>query len=841
MPIIGVILNPGKTGAEVHELHEQLLAVGAVIAPGEQNEKKYGPSTVAAVRAFRQWYDLPAGDTVDLPTGRLMHVAAAFAGTGGRVALRAAVREAASAADNSQPQELYRLARYATLVDYQMAYDIARRIPDHPGVRAVIEPILAPPEQPAPPAPGQPPAAPQPRPPEVPYPENFYAYRRPWVDPERVALDWPNLKPEEHNPLQAAGGPPAIAALRYWHEGNDLFNRRRYAAAIAAYDACQDSVLTYFNTFYRIDPQLPPGNIELPAGNRTDRLVALIKRLYELRDKRLAFWDFFQRRRELLALAELEEHDRIVPDAYDSALNFVWRQMGNPSVSDDPPKDFRERNLDAPLVTLAFVLVPLARAEANRARRQYDDAIRDLQWVLRSVVVGVIFGPPIRRILARLACEFIELPFAKLLLAETLLDKADAEHKARITAEPPPAPDVAAYQGLKAAQTYLAIKDQFSNEGEYVAWVDTSREELAKQIQQRLATNDTRSPAFQLLGKDILIGPIGPAGALVRTITSSSSTLPGLDRRAKAHEPLLKFIPPAGQTVMRETNPRVYAALLTATAHLEQLKASFNYLGYLDSYVPPWRFQFLLERARYFAEHAKNAQREYLNFLSNAEREEFQELSTSQNVEMEKSNVRIETARVDQVMAEVAASQTSKELSRITAANAEERLKDYKNMDEKIDDLEQESSFWSFVGGAGAFVAGLAAAPATGGLSAAAAFGGLASLTGQTFSRQAEQAIANEQREFEKKNLQRAEEEARQAVQVAEAQLAVAQAGLVVAGLQRQAALLRHEFALQNLQFLRNRVLSAEQWYPPGGRDSECQRDVLAVQRRTRVPRRAGL
>ena len=104
MPLIGVLLNPGNTGANVRELHKQLLAVGAVIAPGEQTATNYGPSAVAAVRAFRQRYGLPAGDAVDLPAGRLMHVASTFAGTGGRVALRA-VREAASAADTSQPQE----------------------------------------------------------------------------------------------------------------------------------------------------------------------------------------------------------------------------------------------------------------------------------------------------------------------------------------------------------------------------------------------------------------------------------------------------------------------------------------------------------------------------------------------------------------------------------------------------------------------------------------------------------------------------------------------------------------------------------------------------------------
>lgn len=64
MPIIGVLLDPGNTGAEVHELHEQLLAVGAVLDSGEQARENFGNSTVAAVRAFRQRYGLPDGDTV---------------------------------------------------------------------------------------------------------------------------------------------------------------------------------------------------------------------------------------------------------------------------------------------------------------------------------------------------------------------------------------------------------------------------------------------------------------------------------------------------------------------------------------------------------------------------------------------------------------------------------------------------------------------------------------------------------------------------------------------------------------------------------------------------------
>ena len=165
-------------------------------------------------------------------------------------------------------------------------------------------------------------------------------------------------------------------------------------------------------------------------------------------------------------------------------------------------------------MTLAFVFVPLARAEVNRARRQYEAALVDLRSVLNGIPLAS--GETVR-----LACDFIELPFARLLLAETMLDRADIEYKARIPADPDPAPDVAAYQGLKAAQTYLAIKDEFKNDGAYVERADASRETLSKQIQQRLAANDTRSQAFQLLGKDISFPPSAPAARRSRASTAA--------------------------------------------------------------------------------------------------------------------------------------------------------------------------------------------------------------------------------------------------------------------------------------------------------------------------------
>src|SRR5262249_23020226 len=134
----------------------------------------------------------------------------------------------------------------------------------------------------------------------------------------------------------------------------------------------------------------------------------------------------------------------------------------------------------------------------------------------------------------------------------------------------------------------------------------------------------------------------------IDTVESRQGSFPGHERLIGPHESIIRFEPPSGEDALRESNPLVYAILAQARARLIQLEAGLNFLGYSDDYVPPWRFQFLLTRARYFAEHAKNAEREYLNFLQNAEHEEFQELSVAQNVVLEKSNVRIENSRLDQ-------------------------------------------------------------------------------------------------------------------------------------------------------------------------------------------------
>jgi hypothetical protein len=253
----------------------------------------------------------------------------------------------------------------------------------------------------------------------------------------------------------------------------------------------------------------------------------------------------------------------------------------------------------------------------------------------------------------------------------------------------------------------------------------------------------------------------------------------------------------------RDTNPRLYAIGLLATAKLEQIKAGFNYLGYPSDYIPPWRFSFLLDRARYFAEHAKSAQHDYLNFLNNAEHEEFQEQSASQNVEMEKSNVLVETAKVDLANAEVAAAQAAADGAALHAQHAKEKADEYFDFELQANDADAWAALGSSFGDLVDIGKGLVSE------NPLEVIGGALGLTNTAKGLSVKQA----DRDREWHDLVRTEAEANAAAAKALKKLDVARSALVVAGLQRQAAILRHEFAVQNLNYLRNQALNADQWF----------------------------
>jgi len=117
-----------------------------------------------------------------------------------------------------------------------------------------------------------------------------------------------------------------------------------------------------------------------------------------------------------------------------------------------------------------------------------------------------------------------------------------------------------------------------------------------------------------------------------------------------------------------------------------------------DDYVPPWRFQFLLDRARYCSEHAKNAQRDYLNFLNNGETEGCKELSASQTVELEKASVQLETACVDLATSEIAAARSAADGAALHAKNAGEAVTEYSDFEQQANEADAVAELRSIFG-----------------------------------------------------------------------------------------------------------------------------------------------
>jgi hypothetical protein len=567
-----------------------------------------------------------------------------------------------------------------------------------------------------------------------------------------------------------------VDAVTYWQRANAESAAQRFDKAEVAYELSQRSVVGYFARFYTSAPPLLKLTFNfVPGATTAEHLGTVVTELFDKKDKLPALWAKVRRRREAITLEELQKLDW---GGWSSDAELHLTHLIDPETA--AHSTTRQQSLDYFALILATVFIPLARGEMNRMRRNFNAAIEDYERLLTPYPKPSSGAP-----LIWLTCDFIERPFVLLALGETRMEKAEVQFKA-------------ASQGKadEARTTYQSILELFKDHGAYVARVTSAQKRLtddANQLPQ--LPPDRKDIALQLLGKDIT----------VPGIKSNTKELPGLSQTKAPAESWLQFQDTVNGEVIAETNPRIYALLLSAQARLLQIEHGFNYIGYKDDYIPPWRFQFLLERARYFSEHAKNAQRDYLNFLNSAEHEEFQEKSMAQAVEMEKANVAIESARGDQVGFEVAAAQQSTGLAEQTTVDAKRRLDKYKEFDRYADSLfgtlgpdplELLSGIANVVPGLNAVLTGVGDF-----------------FTGGAISNRKQTRLADAQRGVELMNLRLAHVEAFRAAAVARAQLAVAQAGLVVAGLQRQAALLRHEFAIQNLQYLRNRSLNAEQWF----------------------------
>jgi hypothetical protein len=601
-----------------------------------------------------------------------------------------------------------------------------------------------------------------------------------------------------------------VAAVRRWQEGIYELQRRRHRSAAFAFDECQQHGIAYFDIVRKIriagvdirarvvnilsklasdlDPNPQPPNPLAQAPRTLRRMLELRRVASDLGSLHFLDWNA-----PIVSATNVKERPgdpRPVSRLNAHAIE-VLQHLEAAGI------DLKLRNhiylvhqkLDYFMIVLISIFVPLARAELERDRQRYEAAISELEWVLGNVALPTA---PSQFIVN----EPIELPFIHLLLAECLIEQGDSDYKAEtpispLSPPPPPPARLVRHDWMKARTSYERAIAALGSLGSY-----------GTQVSQAVAKLDSAvaapEPDLGKVGKEILIDTIKPVLKPGEERTAGQERMVAL-RNAAASSPLLEI----GEATATDTNPRVFGLLLQANARLVQLQADFNWLGYRDDYVPPWRFQFLLERGRYFAEHAKQAQRDYLNFLSTAEREELQENSAEQAVALESANIAIEDARVDQADKEHFAATRSWLLQQVVLSDANRRLGDYLKFDQEMDRIFNTGtgvSIWDAIsavpGPIGEIASGIADYFMGGGVS------------------RRKQAVAdNVQRGLEIRNLERAVLQAELQSDVAKTQEEAAALAFKVAMLQKEAALLRHEFAVETAAYLANRVLNAEQWF----------------------------
>lgn len=676
------------------------------------------------------------------------------------------------------------------------------------------------------------------------YPCNFYTYHdyqynclitNDFIEQRKTELL--NMTPEEKKKIAKTEDVAdslikrillTLECHRLWNTANEAFANKNYIQATNYFLNASDKITEYFSTYYATaDPK------KLLHYNQTWEKDGTTYHSNK--------WliTYFRDRNRAISLQELYELDWVRPhrcpegwDAYGSNLDMLkticaWQGKWIEKV-------------DGPLAVMLFNFLPMVIAECGLARRRFEESDD-------TPGLGVKSGPlsSIKQALKnhddhRTMSEFIEVPFAVMLQARILLLKGDFQYKSREKDTTPlidPVTGQVRYQGLKAGKSYQGVLDALDAGGfrEYSVNLLTAGDQIKKTIADlRSVTLDAN---VVLMAKQINHPSLIPGNNLAKNrqtlqqlghdpqipgLISFNANLPGTGKRRAPYDRLIRF--EVNGLLPRESNPLIYAFIAQAYARLHQLDNGLNWLGYRDDYVSPWRFQYLLEKARYFATHASQVQSLYLNFLSNAEKEEAQEKTAGQNVVMELANVDLETSRLKQSNLQFAAAQASTQLAELVAVNAQKRYTSYLSFDEEMDRLTDDymdhvlSS--SISGVVMSSLQGMQSGFSMSGTWQGAVVGAIIGLGiggWQGYDQYEMQDISmqmqNQQRELEKQNLILAEREAKESVRVTQAQEAAAAAGVDVAVLQRVVALMRHDFAIQTVEFMKNRTLTSEHWY----------------------------
>ena len=132
-------------------------------------------------------------------------------------------------------------------------------------------------------------------------------------------------------------------------------------------------------------------------------------------------------------------------------------------------------------------------------------------------------------------------------------------------------------------------------------------------------------------------------------------------------------------------NPSIASVVLLAKLNIQNIQDGIDFplLSLAREQVPVFRFDYLQNAARYFAEHAIQAERTYINFKTSAEQEEFQRAMLQNAVDLEAANEQLEIKKVE-------IAQEQKEAIEANQAYANTQLENARDLKEEYADVSLE-------------------------------------------------------------------------------------------------------------------------------------------------------
>lgn len=252
-------------------------------------------------------------------------------------------------------------------------------------------------------------------------------------------------------------------------------------------------------------------------------------------------------------------------------------------------------------------------------------------------------------------------------------------------------------------------------------------------------------------------------------------------------------------------DPQIELIVRQAYQRLRMIEAGLNWFGLTESPVTVFRYEYLQALARYFADQAIKAERDYINFWTNGERETQSLMQLEQAVEVANDNLELEARRVAEAKAMQAAAAAAVHASEVRLQNAQDRKAEYETLGQDLIALDTATAHSSggFTETEGGYNVYLNSA------------GGTVSLGDEDYEIMRNAAYRRGQIRFdmEMADMQRAIADLATQKATSEAQAAVADTRVEVAKQGEIIAQTRKRHAEANLAYAQNKQFTSELWF----------------------------